>query len=234
MMNEQNVDTGEIAKFNAIAAQWWDPHGSFKPLHDINPLRLKFIEDHVLLSGKKVLDVGCGGGILAESMSARGAIVTGIDAADDALQAGRQHAAASGLSIDYRRITVEELVQEQTAGFDVITCMEMLEHVPDPQSVIDACARLCKPGGKLFFSTLNRNLKSYLLAILGAEYVLQLIPKGTHRYSEFIKPSELGVWLRKAGLTLMELRGITYNPLLRRYSLTQDVDVNYLAYAVIE
>jgi len=225
-----NIDHREVEKFNALAARWWDPESEFKPLHAINPLRLKFITDITSLTGKRVLDVGCGGGILAESLATQGAKVTGIDMAPSSLEVARLHLLESGEQVDYRLITVEDLAREQQGHYDVVTCMEMLEHVPDPVSVVAACARLVKPGGEVFLSTLNRNSKSYLLAILGAEYLLQLLPKGTHSYAKFIKPSELDRWCRQAGLLLMKLQGIGYNPLTRSYLTSANVDVNYLAH----
>lgn len=228
-----NVDPAEIAKFEALASRWWDPHSEFKPLHDINPLRLDFIDARAGLRGKTVLDIGCGGGILAESMAARGARVTGIDLGDAPLAVARLHLKESGQQVHYRRIGAEELAHERTGEFDVITCMEMLEHVPDPRFTIGACARLVKPGGHVFFSTINRNPKSWLFAIVGAEYVLRLLPRGTHEYLKFIKPSELERWARSAGLHTRELTGMHYNPLTRHYSLGPGVDVNYFAWTVL-
>ncbi len=226
----QNVDPDEIAKFAQLAARWWDPHSEFKPLHEINPLRLNYINDRVGLKDKTVLDIGCGGGILAESMAAHGATVTGIDLGEAPLAVAKLHLKESGLKVDYRHVSAEDLVREQPEAFDVVTCMEMLEHVPDPASTIAACAKLVKPGGQVFFSTINRNPKSWLFAIVGAEYVLNLLPKGTHEYMKFIKPSELEGWARHAGLTLRELIGMHYNPLTREYRLGRGVDVNYIAY----
>lgn len=224
-----NVDPGEIAKFEALASRWWDPESEFKPLHEINPLRANWIDQRAAVAGKRVLDIGCGGGLLCEALAQRGALMTGIDMGEAPLAVARLHQLESGLQIDYRQMTAEALAEEAPGSFDVVTCMEMLEHVPDPGAVIAACARLVKPGGQVFFSTLNRNPKSYLFAILGAEYLLRLLPRGTHEYSKFIKPSEMGYWVRDAGLDVRELTGLTYNPLLRRYSLTQhDVSVNYL------
>jgi 2-polyprenyl-6-hydroxyphenyl methylase/3-demethylubiquinone-9 3-methyltransferase len=224
-----NVDHAEISKFEELAARWWDPHSEFKPLHEINPLRLGYINRIAGLNGKRVLDVGCGGGILSESMAQAGATVTGIDLGEAPLQVARLHLLESGLEVDYRRIPVEQLAQQEPATFDVVTCMEMLEHVPDPSSVVEACARLAKPGGHLFFSTLNRNPKSYLFAIVGAEYLLRLLPKGTHDFSKFIKPSELERWIRRAELQAQEMIGLTYNPLTGQYRLVPgDVDVNYM------
>ncbi len=223
-----NADTAELQKFSDLAHRWWDPESEFKPLHQINPLRLDWIDNTVGLSGKKVVDIGCGGGILAESMAARGAEVTGVDLSEKALGVARLHLYESGQTVNYRHISAEDLAQESPASFDVVTCMEMLEHVPDPASTIRACASLVKPGGKVFFSTLNRNLKAYLLAVVGAEYVLNLLPKGTHEYAKFIKPSELSRYVREAGLDVEELRGMSYNPLTKVYALGRDTDVNYL------
>ena len=230
-MTEQtlNVDQAEISKFEQLASRWWDTNSEFKPLHDINPLRLDYIDRIAGLESRKVLDVGCGGGILAESMAHRGAEVTGIDMGEAPLEVARLHLLESGLKVNYERIPVERLAEEIPGTFDIVTCMEMLEHVPDPGSVISACAKLTKPGGRLFFSTLNRNPKSYLFAIIGAEYVLNLLPKGTHDFSNFIRPSELDLWIRQAGLTTDDITGLVYNPLTRRYRLDpRDVDVNYM------
>lgn len=230
-----NVDHTEISKFEALASRWWDPESEFKPLHEINPLRLQYIDSIAGLSGKQVLDVGCGGGILAESMAAKGAGVTGIDMGESNLGVARLHLLESGLEVDYRKIPVEELAQQQAGTFDVVTCMEMLEHVPDPASVIKACATLVKPGGHVFFSTLNRNPKSYLFAIVGAEYLLKLLPKGTHDYEKFIRPSELDEWIRHAGLTSKAMTGLVYNPFTRIYKLDQrDIDVNYMVHTCRE
>ena len=223
-----NVDQSEIAKFSALAHRWWDPNSEFKPLHAINPLRLNWIKSFVSLEGKKVVDVGCGGGILAESISQSGADTTGIDLSEKALKVAELHALEVGANLTYRSISAEDLADEQTEQYDVVTCMEMLEHVPDPASVVRACAKLCKPGGTLFFSTLNRNPKSYLFAIIGAEYILKLLPKGTHEYSKFIKPSELVAFTRQAGLEMLGMKGLGYNPLTQVYSLSDDVDVNYM------
>jgi 2-polyprenyl-6-hydroxyphenyl methylase/3-demethylubiquinone-9 3-methyltransferase len=224
-----NVDPGEIAKFEALASRWWDPESEFKPLHEINPLRLDFIDARAGLAGKRVVDVGCGGGILAEAMAHRGAKVTGIDLGEAPLAVARLHAEESGVAVDYRCVSVETLAEEMPGEFDVVTCMEMLEHVPDPASVVRACAALVKPGGQLFFSTLNRNPKAYALAILGAEYVLRLLPRGTHDYAKFIRPAELAGWCRGADLEVQEQSGLVYNPLTRRYRLhPTDVSVNYL------
>ncbi|MCB1752930.1 MAG: bifunctional 2-polyprenyl-6-hydroxyphenol methylase/3-demethylubiquinol 3-O-methyltransferase UbiG [Gammaproteobacteria bacterium] len=224
-----NVDHAEIAKFEDLASRWWDPNSEFKPLHDINPLRLEYIDGIAGLRGKRVLDVGCGGGILAESMARLGAVVTGIDMGTAPLEVARLHLLESGLQVDYQQIPVEQLALEQPGSFDVVTCMEMLEHVPDPASVVRSCADLTRPGGDVFFSTINRNPKSYLLAIVGAEYLLGLLPKGTHDYARFIRPSELDQWIRSAGLQARNMTGMVYNPLTQRYRLvTENVDVNYL------
>jgi 2-polyprenyl-6-hydroxyphenyl methylase/3-demethylubiquinone-9 3-methyltransferase len=223
-----NVDQSEIAKFSALAHRWWDPNSEFKPLHAINPLRLNWIKTFVDLEGKQVLDVGCGGGILAESMAQSGAVTTGIDLSDKALKVAELHALEVGVKLTYRAISAEALAVEQPEQYDVVTCMEMLEHVPDPVSVVRACAKLCKAGGTLFFSTLNRNPKSYLFAIIGAEYILRLLPKGTHEYAKFIKPSELTAFTRQANLEMIGIRGMSYNPITQVYSLGDDVDVNYM------
>lgn len=229
MSQEQiNVDHAEVSKFEELATRWWDPHSEFKPLHEINPLRLEYIDRLAPLAGKKVLDVGCGGGILSESMAAKGARVMGIDMGEAPLQVARLHLLESGLEIEYERIPVERLAAEQPASFDVVTCMEMLEHVPDPCSVVDACSRLVRPGGHVIFSTINRNPKSYLFAIVGAEYLLKLLPKGTHDFAKFIRPSELGRWIRQTSLQSIDMTGLSYNPLTHEYSLTPDVDVNYM------
>ena len=223
-----NVDPAEIRKFEALAARWWDPESEFKPLHDINPLRLDYIDRHAGLAGKRVIDVGCGGGLLAEGMAARGARVTGIDMGEAPLSVARLHLLESGLEVDYRQATAEAMAQEAPAAYDIVTCLEMLEHVPDPASVIRACATLAKPGGQVFFSTINRNTKSYLFAIVGAEYLLQLLPRGTHDYRKFIRPAELARWAREAGLEVTDITGMSYNPFTRVYSLGPDTDVNYL------
>jgi len=223
-----NVDQAEIDKFSALAHRWWDPTSEFKPLHAINPLRLGWIESITNLQGKRVLDVGCGGGILTESLSKAGATVTGIDLSTKALKVAELHQLESGTSVRYRLISAEDLAKEESGSYDVVTCMEMLEHVPNPASVVEACANLCKPGGYLFFSTLNRNPKSYLFAIIGAEYILQLLPKGTHQYEKFIKPSELAQFTRAAGLEVLQLKGMTYNPITQIYRLGSDTDVNYM------
>ena len=222
-----NADQLELDKFSALAHKWWDPNSEFKPLHEINPLRLDYIDHLASLDGKTVLDVGCGGGILAESMTGRGAAVTGIDLAEKSLKVAKLHLLESGANVDYQCIPVETLAAEYPASFDVVTCMEMLEHVPDPESVVRACAELVKPGGWVFFSTLNRNPKSYLFAIIGAEYVLNLLPRGTHDYARFIKPSELSRYARSAGLAVNDLIGMTYNPLTKVYKLEHDTAVNY-------
>ncbi|HLL13075.1 MAG TPA: bifunctional 2-polyprenyl-6-hydroxyphenol methylase/3-demethylubiquinol 3-O-methyltransferase UbiG [Rubrivivax sp.] len=227
MMN--NVDAQELAKFSELAHKWWDPESDFRPLHQINPLRLEWIDSLATLRGKQVLDVGCGGGILAEAMGRRAAGVLGIDLAAKPLGVARLHALEAQVgNVDYREIATEALAAERPAAFDVVTCMEMLEHVPHPAAVVRACAVLVKPGGWVFFSTLNRNLKSFAFAIVGAEYVLGLLPKGTHEYARFIKPSELARWSRDAGLALHESKGLEYNPLTRRYRLSADTSVNYM------
>lgn len=225
-----NVDPNEIRKFEDLAWRWWDRDSEFKPLHDINPLRLNYIDDHAHLQGKNVIDIGCGGGILAESMARRGATVTGIDMGATPLEVAELHALESQVEVTYRQISAEAIATEAPEQFDVVTCMEMLEHVPDPASVIAACANLAKPGGDVFFSTLNRNPKAFALAILGAEYVLNMLPKGTHEYAKFIKPSELERWARSVGLELRNIAGMTYNPLFQSYRMGNDVDVNYLMY----
>ncbi len=223
-----NVDKAEIRKFEELAHRWWDPESEFKPLHEINPLRLDFIDRTAGLAGKRVLDVGCGGGILAESMAQRGANVSGIDMGEAPLEVARLHLLESGLDIDYQRISAEQLAEQQPESYDIVTCMEMLEHVPDPSSIIKACAQLARPGGHLFFSTLNRNPKAYLFAIIGAEYLLKLLPKGTHEFSKFIRPAELDGWARAAGLETTEIIGLVYNPFSRKYSLGPDISVNYM------
>jgi len=229
-MTSINVDPQEISKFEKLAARWWDPGSEFKPLHDINPLRLNYIDKLSGLNGKQVLDVGCGGGILSESMARRGASVTGIDLGDKPLQVAKLHALESKVNVEYLKISAEEMAAAHPQTYDVVTCMEMLEHVPDPASTIKACAQLVKPGGSVFFSTINRNPKSYLFAIIGAEYLLNLLPKGTHDYAQFIRPSELESWTRRAGLKMQELCGMSYNPFSKQYRLGRDLDVNYLAY----
>ena len=227
-----NADQNELDKFSQLAHRWWDPNSDFKPLHDINPLRLQWIDRHCQLAGKRVLDVGCGGGLLSEGMCEKGATVTGIDLSDKALSVARLHLLESGWKVDYQQISAEELALQQSGSYDVVTCMEMLEHVPDPASTVAACAALVRPGGHVFFSTINRNPKAYLFAVIGAEYVLQMLPKGTHDYARFIKPSELSRWVRNVDLDPDELRGMTYNPLTRHYALGRDTDVNYLLHTV--
>lgn len=224
-----NVDSGEIAKFEALAARWWDADGEFRPLHEINPLRANYIDRFSPVSDQRLVDVGCGGGILAESMAQRGAEVTGIDMGEAPLSVARLHQLESGVSVDYRQCTAEALAEEQPGAFDIVCCLEMLEHVPDPASVIAACAELARPGGSLYFSTINRNPKAFMFAIVGAEHILRLLPAGTHEYEKFIRPSELAQWLRDAGLQLEGMTGLTYNPLTRRYRLVEeDVSVNYM------
>ncbi len=223
-----NVDPVELQKFGELAHRWWDPHSEFKPLHDINPLRLGYIDRVAGLKGKRVLDVGCGGGILSEAMSNAGARVTGIDVGEKPLKVAQMHLLESNLEVEYRNITVEALAEEKPHEYDVITCMEMLEHVPDPASTVYACARLTKPGGRVFFSTINRNPKSYLFAILGAEYVLNLLPRGTHDYARFITPSELARYCRRAELQAEHLIGMSYNPFTKIYALVDDTSVNYI------
>jgi 2-polyprenyl-6-hydroxyphenyl methylase/3-demethylubiquinone-9 3-methyltransferase len=224
-----NVDPGEIEKFEKLAGRWWDPNSEFKPLHDINPLRLDYIDRLAPLVGKRVIDVGCGGGLLTEGMAARGAAVTGIDMGKTPLSVARLHQHESGLEIDYQQTTAEQVASEQPGSFDIVTCLEMLEHVPNPATTIAACAALVKDDGRVFFSTINRNPKAYLFAVIGAEYLLQLLPRGTHDYTKFIRPSEMEGWAREAGLQLTDLSGMSYNPLTREYTLGKDVSVNYLA-----
>ncbi|MEK9933153.1 MAG: bifunctional 2-polyprenyl-6-hydroxyphenol methylase/3-demethylubiquinol 3-O-methyltransferase UbiG [Luminiphilus sp.] len=229
MSTDTNVDLGEIAKFEKLASRWWDPNSEFKPLHDINPLRAGWIDEHAGVMGKSVVDVGCGGGLLCEALAHRGASVTGIDMGEAPLAVARLHQLESGVEVDYLQSTAESLAAERPSAFSVVTCLEMLEHVPDPSAVIQACADLCEPGGDVFFSTINRNPKSFLFAIVGAEYVLNMLPRGTHEYEKLIKPSELARWIREAGLQMQEMMGMTYNPLTKRYRLTpRDVSVNYL------
>jgi len=230
MIKSSNFDTAELNKFSDLAHKWWDKTSEFKPLHDINPLRLNYVNDLVPLSGKAVLDVGCGGGILSESMAEMGAIVTGIDLGEKALKVAQLHSLESGAKVDYQLLAVEELAENQPSSFDVVTCLEMLEHVPDPSSVINACAKLVKPNGHVFFSTINRNPKSYLFAVIGAEYILNMLPRGTHDYAKFIKPSELASWARLAGLSLEDQIGMSYNPITQSYWLSTDVSVNYLVH----
>ena len=228
-MNPVNADPAELAKFSDLAHRWWDPESEFRPLHQINPLRLAWIDELASLSGKKVLDVGCGGGILSDSMARKGAQVTGIDLSTKALRVAQLHALeASTAGVSYREVSAEALAEEQPASFDVVTCMEMLEHVPDPASVVRACATLVKPGGWVFFSTINRNPKSFLFAIVGAEYLLQMLPKGTHEYAKMIRPSELAASCRSAQLDVLHTKGLEYNPLTKRYWLSEDTSVNYL------
>lgn len=223
-----NVDPAELQKFGALAHRWWDRQGDMRPLHEINPLRLDWIDRLSALGGKRVLDVGCGGGILAEAMAQRGARVTGIDLSTKPLRVAQLHALESGVTVDYRETSAEALAGESPATFDVVTCMEMLEHVPDPASTVSACSTLARPGGWVFFSTINRNPKSFLFAIVGAEYVLRLLPRGTHEYAKLIRPSELAAMARRAGLEVVEILGLTYNPLTKRFALGRDTDVNYL------
>ena len=223
-----NVDHAEIGKFDQLASRWWDPNSEFRPLHEINPLRLDWINEQVPIAGKKIIDVGCGGGILAESMAARGASVTGIDMAPTPLQVAKLHLLESGQQVEYLQITAENMAETHSGQFDIVTCMEMLEHVPDPASVVHACAKLVKPGGMVFMSTINRNPNSFAMAIVGAEYVLKLLPKGTHEYGKFIRPSELTAWSRAAGLETSDITGMHYNPITRSYTLGPGVDVNYL------
>ena len=233
MTHELNVDPHEIAKFEALASRWWDRNGEFKPLHDINPLRANYIDQYSPVTGKRLVDVGCGGGILAEAMAQRGARVTGIDMGEAPLSVAKLHLLESGAAVEYRQSTAEQLAQEQPAAFDIVCCLEMLEHVPDPAAVIAACAALARPGGALYFSTINRNPKAFAFAIVGAEHILHLLPAGTHEYAKFIKPSELAGWIRSAGLTLTGMTGMTYNPLTQHYRLDErDVSVNYLVRSV--
>ena len=223
-----NADPAELEKFGRLAHRWWDPHGEFRPLHEINPLRLEWIDRHAPLAGMKVLDVGCGGGILAEAMARRGAQVTGIDLSEKGLRVAELHLLESQLAVHYEKAMAEDYAARHAGEFDAVTCMELLEHVPEPSAMVAACARLARPGGKVFFSTINRNAKSYLFAVIGAEYVLKLLPKGTHDYQRFIKPSELTRWSRSSGLSTDELIGMSYNPITQRYRLGRDCDVNYL------
>lgn len=227
-MTTLNADPSEIQKFSDLAHHWWDPTSEFRPLHEINPLRLEWINNRVSLAGKNVIDIGCGGGILAESMAKKGAKVTGIDLSDKALKVADLHGLESGISVRYEKIAAEEMANRETEQYDIVTCMEMLEHVPDPTSIVKACAKLVKPGGHVFFSTLNRNLKSYLFAVIGAEYLLQLLPKGTHDYAKFITPAELSQAIRNADLQIDGIKGLSYNPLTKIYSLNQDTSVNYM------
>lgn len=231
-MNVSNVDAAELNKFSELAHKWWDKNSEFKPLHEINPLRLNYINDTVSLEGKRVLDVGCGGGILSESMAEKGAQVTGIDLGEKALKVAQLHSLERGIAVDYRLIAAEVLAGQEAGAYDVVTCLEMLEHVPDPASIVSACAKLVKPGGHVFFSTINRNPKAYAFAVLGAEYILQMLPKGTHDYAKFIKPSELASFARQANLTLQDQAGMSYNPITKNYALNKDVSVNYLVHTV--
>ena len=227
-----NFDAAELNKFSELAHKWWDKTSEFKPLHEINPLRLNYIDNVASLKDKTVLDVGCGGGILSESMAEKGAKVTGIDLGEKALKVAQLHSLDSGVTVDYQLIAAEQLAEQQPASFDVVTCLEMLEHVPDPASVVAACAKLVKPGGHVFFSTINRNPKAYLFAVIGAEYVLNMLPRGTHDYAKFIKPSELASWMRSADLSLVGQTGMSYNPLTKHYWLESDVSVNYLMHCI--
>jgi 2-polyprenyl-6-hydroxyphenyl methylase/3-demethylubiquinone-9 3-methyltransferase len=231
MSDTINVHPQELEKFSQLAHRWWDPNSEFKPLHDINPLRLDWIDQRAALAGRRVLDVGCGGGILSESMALRGAEVTGIDLADKPLKVAQLHLLESGNKVAYRKIAVEALAREEAGQYDVVTCMEVLEHVPDPASQVRACAELLRPGGHAFFATINRNPKSFLFAIVGAEYVLRLLPRGTHEYEKLIRPSELAGFCRDAGLSVVDMVGMTYNPFMRVYALGRDTDVNYILHA---
>ena len=226
--NKNNVDIQEIEKFNLIAHKWWDPTSEFKPLHEINPLRLNFIKSSVNIKGKKILDVGCGGGILSESLANEGADVTGIDQGDRVIKIAKLHAKESGIKVKYKHINIEDFYKNTDERFDVITCLEMLEHVPDPNSIINTCSKLLMPGGKIYFSTINKNLKAFLFAIIGAEYILNLLPKGTHEYKKFIKPSQLQAWANSNGLSFDSIIGMTYNPITQKYKLSQDTSVNYI------
>jgi 2-polyprenyl-6-hydroxyphenyl methylase/3-demethylubiquinone-9 3-methyltransferase len=229
-----NADPQELEKFSALAHRWWDPSSEFKPLHQINPLRLDWIDALAPLAGKSALDIGCGGGILAEAMARRGARVKGVDLSEKALKVARLHSLESRVAVDYEAVSAEDLAARSPAAYDIVTCMELLEHVPDPGSTVRACARLARPGGQVFFSTINRNLKSYLFAVIGAEYLLKLLPRGTHDYSKFVRPSELARHCRESGLAVHGIIGMTYHPLAKTYSLGQDTDVNYLVHALKE
>lgn len=229
-MPTANVDLSEIEKFASLASRWWDPNSEFKPLHEINPLRMGFISERVNLAGLRVVDIGCGGGILTEAMAHHGAEATGIDLAEASLAVARLHRLESKLTIEYTNISAEELAEQKPEQFDVVTCLEMLEHVPDPAAIVAACEKLVKPGGDVFFSTINRNPRAWIFAVIGAEYILNLLPRGTHDYSRFIKPSELTAWCRRCNLQLDVMTGLTYNPLVKKYSLSPDIAVNYLAH----
>lgn len=227
-----NADPAELKKFSDLADRWWDPHSEFKPLHDINPLRISYIAERATLPGSRFIDIGCGGGLITEALAQRGATVIGIDLAEKSLGVARLHASQSSLDIDYRLVAAEAIAEQMPATFDGVTCLEMLEHVPSPAQTIAACARLVKPGGNVFFSTLNRNVKALMLAVIGAEYVMNMLPKGTHDYRKFIRPSELSRWCRDAGLEVVDVRGISYSILNGRYSLSTDTSVNYLVHAI--
>lgn len=231
-ITQENVDADEISKFERLASRWWDKHGEFKPLHDINPLRANYIDRSSPVAEKNIVDIGCGGGILCEALTQRGAIVTGIDMGDAPLEVAKMHCIESGLNINYLKSTAEDFASLHANSFDIVTCLEMLEHVPEPSKVVRACAQLVKPGGYVYFSTINRNPKAWLMAVIGAEYVLKILPKGTHEYAKFIKPSELGLWIRQAGLQLEDVSGMVYNPVTKKYKLNpNDVSVNYLVRA---